>query len=336
MVTETRRDGRSPGDADFRLLGPVEVVVDGRAIELGGVRQRALLALLVLHANEVVSRDFLIDELLGERPPASAEHSIVVYVSRLRKALQAHGADQVPMLGTKSGGYVLRVDPAQIDVKRFERALEQGDRALAEGAVSDAAEMLRSACAEWRGEQLSDLVSAPFVEGASCRLAELRLAALESRIDADMALGRHAALVGELESLVRRNQLNERLCAQLMVALYRSGRQARALEVYRSTRRFLDDELGIEPAEDLQRLERAILRHDRELDAPVVGSAGRASLPSPGGAPVGQTHQQRKTVSVLVAGVDPVAQGERADTEALRLTTARYLGVIKAAIERHG
>jgi len=336
VSAETRREGRPQGGADFRLLGPVEVAVDGRVIALGGVKQRALLALFVLHANEVVSRDFLIDELWGERAPASADHSIVVYVSRLRKALQAHGAGKMPILDTEARGYVLRVEPEQIDVQRFERALERGARALAEGSASDAADLLRSACAEWRGEPLSDLVSAPFVEGASCRLAELRLAALESRIDADLALGRHAALVGELESLVRRNPLNERLCAQLMVALYRSGRQARALEVYRSTRRFLDDELGIEPAEDLQRLEQAILRHDRELDAPVVGSAGRASLPSPGGAPVGQTHQQRKTVSVLVAGVDPVAQGERADPEALRLTTARYFGVIKAAIERHG
>jgi len=125
MVTETRREGQSPGGADFRLLGPVEVVIDGRAIELAGMKQRALLALLLLHANEVVSRDFLIDELWGERPPASAEHSIVVYVSRLRKALRAAGADKVPMLGTEAGGYVLRVDPVQIDVKRFERALEQ-------------------------------------------------------------------------------------------------------------------------------------------------------------------------------------------------------------------
>ena len=307
---ETRREGPPRGGVDFRLLGPVEVVLDGRAIALGGVKQRALLALFVLHANEIVSRDFLIDELWGERAPASAGHSIVVYVSRLRKALQAHGAGTMPMLDTEAGGYVLRVEPEQIDVQRFERALERGGRALAEGAASDAADILRSACAEWRGEPLSDLVAAPFVEGASWRLAELRLAALESRIDADLALGRHAELVGELESLVRTNPLNERLCAQLMVALYRSGRQARALEVYRTTRRFLVDELGIEPAEDLQRLERAILRHDRELDAPGIGSAGRASLPSPGGAPVGPTRWQRKTVSVLVARVAPVGHGD--------------------------
>ena len=336
MVTETRRDGRSPGDADFRLLGPVEVVVDGRAIELGGVRQRALLALLVLHANEVVSRDFLIDELWGERPPASAEHSIVVYVSRLRKALQAHGADQVPMLGTKSGGYVLRVDPAQIDVKRFERALEQGDRALAEGAVSDAAEMLRSACAEWRGEPLSDLVTEPFAEAESWRLEELRLAALGSRIDADLLLGRHAELVAELESLVRRDPLNERLCAQLMVALYRSGRQARALEVYRTTRRLLVDELGIEPGANLERLERAILRHDRELEPPAIPPAAGAPRPPPAGAPVSPTRRQRKTVSVLVAKVAPVAQRDQPDLESLSLALDRYFAALKAAIERHG
>ncbi|MGZ4400742.1 MAG: BTAD domain-containing putative transcriptional regulator, partial [Gaiellaceae bacterium] len=336
VPAETRREGPPHGGADFRLLGPVEVVVDGRAIALGGMKQRALLALFVLHANEVVSRDFLIDELWGERAPASAEHSIVVYVSRLRKALQAHGAGKMPILGAEARGYVLRIEPEQIDVQRFERALERGGRALAEGATSEAADILRSACVEWRGEPLSDLGSAPFVEGASWRLAELRLAALESRIDADLALGRHAELVGELESLVRRDPLNERLCAQLMVALYRSGRQARALEVYRTTRRSLIDELGIDPAEDLQRLEQAILRHDPELDVPAVGSGGRASLASPAAAPVGQTRQQRKMVSVLVARVAPVAQGEQADPEALRLAMARYFEPMKAAIERHG
>jgi len=336
MVTETRREGQSPGGADFRLLGPVEVVVDGRAIELGGVKQRALLALLALHANEVVSRDFLIDELWGERPPASAEHSIVVYVSRLRKALQALGADKVPLPGTEPGGYVLRVDPAQIDVKRFERALEQGGRALAEGAVSDAADMLRSACAEWRGEPLSDLVTEPFAEGESWRLEELRLAALGSRIDADLLLGRHAELVPELESLVRRNPLNERLCAQLMVALYRSGRQARALEVYLTTRRLLVDELGIEPGANLERLQRAILRHDGELEPPAITPAAGTPLPSPGGAPVSPTRRQRKTVSVLVARVAPLPQRDQADLESLRLALDRYFAALKAAIERHG
>jgi DNA-binding SARP family transcriptional activator len=336
VPADTRRGGSARGGADFRLLGPVEVVVDGQALALGGVKQRALLALFVLHANEVVSRDYLIDALWGERSPARAEHSIVVYVSRLRKALQALGAEQAPMLGTEAGGYVLRIEPEQIDVQRFERALERGGRALAEGSASVAADILRSACAEWRGEPLSDLVAAPFVEGASWRLAELRLAALESRIDADLALGRHAELVGELESLVRENPLNERLSAQLMLALYRSGRQARALEVYRTTRRFLVDELGIEPAEDLQRLERAILRHAPELEAPVAGSGVSAPVSSLGGPPVRQTRRQRKTISVLVARVSPVAEESCADPEALGLAVARYLGAMKAAIERHG
>jgi len=333
---EKARAGRPPDVPDFRLLGPVQVVVDGRALTLGGVKQRALLALLVLHANEVVSRDFLIDELWGDQAPAGAEHSIVVYVSRLRKALQAHGLGTLPILDTEAGGYVLRVEPEQIDVQRFQRALERAGRALAEGAASDAADILRSAFAEWRGEPLSDLAAAPFVEGASWRLAELRLAALESRIDADLALGRHAELVGELESLVRQNPLNERLCAQLMVALYRSGRQVRALEVYRSTRRYLVDELGIEPAEDLQRLEQAILRHDPELEVPAVGSAGHASLLSSATVSVPQTRQQRKPVSVLVATADPVAGREGADPEAHRLAATRYCEAIEAAIERHG
>ncbi|MGZ4359979.1 MAG: BTAD domain-containing putative transcriptional regulator, partial [Gaiellaceae bacterium] len=320
----------------------MEVAVDGRAIALGGVKQRALLALFVLHANEVLSRDFLIDELWGERPPASAEHTIVVYVSRLRKALQAHGADEVPMLGTEAGGYVLRVDAAQIDVQRFERALEQGGRALAAGAVSDAADMLRAACAEWRGKPLSDLVTEPFAEAESWRLEELRLAALGSRIDADLLLGRHAELVPELESLVHRNRLNERLCAQLMVALYRSGRQARALEVYRTTRRRLVDELGIEPGANLERLQGAILRHDRELEPPPIAPPpamaplAAAPLPSPTGAPLTLTRPQRKTVSVLVATVAPVARRDQPDPESLRLALDRYFAVVKVAIERHG
>jgi len=341
MVTETRREGRPPGGADFRLLGPVEVVVDGRAIELGGVKQRALLALLVLHANEVVSHDFLIDELWGERPPASAAHSIVVYVSRLRKALRVLGADEAPMLGTAAGGYVLRVDPARIDLKRFERALEEGGRALAAGAVADAADILRGASAEWRGEPLSDLDTEPFAEAESWRLQELRLAALGLRIDADLLLGRHAELVAELELLVRRNPLNERVCAQLMVALYRSGRQARALEVYHTTRRLLVDELGIEPGANLERLERAILRQDGELEPPAIAPpaiapAAGAPPPSPAGAPVSPTRRQRKTVSVLVAKVAPVAQRDQPDVESLRLAQDRYFAVLKAAIERHG
>ncbi len=336
VPADTRPEGPPQGPADFRLLGPVEVIVDGRSIALGGAKQRALLALLVLHANEVISRARLIDELWGERAPASVEHSIVVYVSRLRKALQATGAAESPLLDTEAGGYVLRAEPEQIDVQRFERALERGGRALAEGAAGEASDILRSASAEWRGEPLSDLVSAPFVEGASWRLAELRLAALESRIDADLALGRHAELVGELESLVRANPLNERLCAQLMVALYRSGRQARALEVYRTTRRYLVDELGIDPSEDLQRLEQAILRHDPELGFPAAGIGGRSPSLLAGATPDALPRQRRKTVSVLAASITPVGQAEPADPEALRLATTRYVGTVGAAIERHG
>ncbi|HYL39930.1 MAG TPA: BTAD domain-containing putative transcriptional regulator, partial [Candidatus Binatus sp.] len=315
-------------------------MVDGRAIALGGVKQRALLALLVLHANEVVSRDALIDELWGERPPLHAEHSIVVYVSRLRKALAAPGADELSTLGTEAGGYVLRVDPAQIDVQRFERGLEQAGRALAAGAVRDAADMLRGVCAEWRGSPLSDLATEPFAEGESSRLEELRLAALGSRIDAELLLGRHAELVPELESLVRRNPLNERLCAQLMVALYRSGRQARALEVYQTTRRFLVDELGIEPGENLERLQRAILRHDRELEPPTISRAAGAppagaARASSDGALIRPSRRQRKTVSVLAATLRPSPRGD-ADVESLGLEQDRYFAAHKVAIERHG
>lgn len=207
------------------------------------------------------------------------------------------------------------------------------------GAPGDAAEILRKASAEWRGEPLSDIASAPFVEGASWRLAELRLTALQSRIDADMALGRHAEVVAELESLARDNAQDERLAAQLMVALYRSGRQARALEVYRSTRHSLVDELGIEPSEELQRLEGAILRHDADLEAPPIPAKSRAAppaSPSTSAEPVGQSRKQRKRVSVLVAELAPVEQAEGTDPEALQVGLAQCSRAVREAIERHG
>ncbi|HEU6445743.1 MAG TPA: BTAD domain-containing putative transcriptional regulator, partial [Gaiellaceae bacterium] len=311
------------GRTDFRLLGSVEVVVDGRAVPLGGAKQRALLAVLLLHANEAVSRDFLIDQLWGERAPVSADHAIAVYVSRLRKVLEAHGAEET--LRPVPGGYLLRIDAEQTDVGRFERALDEGRRAL-EAAPWDAADILRRALAQWRGEALSDVVFEPFATTEARRLEELRLTALETRIDADLAVGRHAELIGELRSLVDRHPLNERFRAQLMLALYRAGRQAGALEVYRKTRRFLLDELGLEPGTDLQRLEQAILRHDPELEAPTVTSPVRSAAPP-----------RRGTVSVLFAAVSSsTPPGEQLDPESLHLVTARCFNAIQETIERHG
>jgi YVTN family beta-propeller protein len=255
----------------FRLLGPLEVEEDGRLLVLGSAKQRALLAILSLRANEVVSRDRLIDELWGERPPASALHSLDVYVSRLRKTLQANGGER--LLVTRAGGYLLRLEPEQLDLTCFERLLEEGRRALAAGNYGRASERLSEALALWRGPALADLAYEPFAAAEVERLEEQRLAALEERLEAELALGRHASLIGELEALSGKHPLRERLHGQLMLALYRCGRQAEALEVYRETRRHLLDEVGIDPSPALQRLEQAILRQDPALELPAQPSS---------------------------------------------------------------
>jgi YVTN family beta-propeller protein len=247
---------------EFRILGPIEATEAGRSVALGPAKQRALLAALLVHANEVVSTDRLIDELWGEQPPAKAAKSIQVYVSQLRKAL---GEGR---LETSGHGYLLHVEPGALDSERFESLLAGGREALAEGEARRAAETLRAALALWRGPALSDVAYEPLAEAEIARLEALRLAALEERIDADLALGRDADLVAELEGLVRAEPLRERLRGQLMIALYRSGRQADALEAYQDARRLLVDELGLEPGRALQELERAILTQDDALDAP--------------------------------------------------------------------
>ena len=256
---------------EFRILGPFEVTERGRPLDVGAGKQRALLALLLLNAGEVVSTDRLIDALWGDQPPASALNSVHVYVSQLRKAF-ANGH-----LETHGHGYRLALEPEQVDLGRFERLLGQGRTLLAAGEAERAAEALRAAIDLWRGPPLSDVGFEPFAGGEIARLEELRVAALEERIEADLALGRDAELVPELEALVREHPLRERLRAQLMLALYRSGRQAEALDAYREARRTLADDLGLEPGRGLQELERAILRHDAQLEAPAQPSlpAGR-------------------------------------------------------------
>ena len=250
---------------EFRLLGPLEVLEGGRVVPVGGSKQRALLAVLLLHANEVVSRDRLIDELWGERLPGTAAHSLDHQVSRLRKVLE-----QSELLVTRPGGYLLQVDPEQIDVRRFEHLLEQGRRANADGMPQQASMALREALGLWRGAALADFAYESFARVEIERLEELRLTALEERIDADLALGQHHALGAELESLIAKHPVRERLRAQLMLALYRSGRQAEALRVYSETRKKLIEDLGIEPGQVLQRLEQAILRQDHSLDSPAA------------------------------------------------------------------
>lgn len=257
----------------FRLLGPVEADDADSPLPLGGVGQRALLALLLLHANEVVSSDRLIDELWGEEPPSSGVTALQVRVSQLRKGL-GRAADR---LETKPPGYVLRVAPGELDLDRFTQLLDDADRA--EPAV--AASTLREALALWRGPALADLAYESFAQRAIGRLDELRLTALERRIDADLALVRHADVVPELETLVAEHPLRERLRGQLILALYRSGRQADALEAYRATRDALVEELGIEPGPALQELERRILQQDPELTLVRLPAPERSILVAP-------------------------------------------------------
>jgi len=251
---------------EFRILGPVEVVSDGRVVALGSLKPRALLVILLLHANEVVSRERLIDDLWGEQPPETAAASLHTYVSQLRKVLEGNSG-QPKLLVTRAPGYVLEVDPEHVDLNQFELLARRGKSELIADDANTAASTLAGALALWRGPPLQEFGSAPFALAESLRLQELRISVLEDRIDADLALGAHDRLVGELDTLLAENPYRERLCGQLMLALYRCGRQADALDVYRRTRRRLADELGLEPGPALQELEQAILRHQPTLSS---------------------------------------------------------------------
>jgi YVTN family beta-propeller protein len=258
---------------EFRVLGDLEVVEDGQALALGPHQQRAVLALLVLSAGEVVSSDRLIEALWGERPPPSAAKTVQVYISRLRKTLngaQAGTSSSGELIVTVDHGYVLRVDREQVDVRAFERLLDQGRDAFADREFDAAATVLRQALGLWRGAPLADFAFDAFAAGEIARLQELRVEALEIRIDAGLALGRHAALVAELEALTTEHPLRERLGAARMLALYRCGREPEALALYRETRRLLVDELGMEPSPALRELHDAILRQDPGLKPPAA------------------------------------------------------------------
>jgi DNA-binding SARP family transcriptional activator len=252
---------------EFRILGPLEVVDQGRVVKLGGAKQRSLLAYLLLHRNRVVARDRLIDELWGDQPPDTAATAIQIHVSQLRKALGRH------VIVTQTPGYLIRVRDGELDLERFERSVAEAQSA----PPKEASNLLSEALGLWRGIPLAEL-DVPFAHAAGARLDEQRLAAVEQRIDADLALGRHAQLVPELEGLVREHPFREHLRGQLMLALYRSGQQAKALDVYRAGRHLLDEELGLEPDDELQRLERAILNHDPSLESPLVAAVRRPSV----------------------------------------------------------
>lgn len=247
---------------DFLVLGPFEVRHQGLTLALGAAQQREVLAVLVLHRNEPVSTDRLVDELWGERPPPTATKALQGYISSLRRLLPED------VIATRGRGYQVSIESDQIDLERFEKLVADGRSALADGDATRARERLSAALGLWRGNALADFEYRPFASSEIARLEDLRLTALEDRMDAGLALGEHAAVVGELESLVGEHPLRERLVGQLMLALYRSGRQADALDRYRRARQQLVEDLGIEPGPDLQALQHSILNQDPALAAP--------------------------------------------------------------------
>jgi DNA-binding SARP family transcriptional activator len=251
---------------EFRILGPLEVLDAGQPVPLGGSKQRTLLALLLLTPNRPVSIDRLVDVLWAGGPPAGAANALQYHVSQLRKML----GGRAPIV-TQEPGYLIRLEPSQVDLLRFEQLAAEAERS----GAARASTLLGEALGLWRGEAFAELADDVLSQPEVQRLEAARLAALERRIDADLALGRHAQLVPELEGLVRTNPLHEGLVGSLMRALYAVGRQAEALDVYRSTRETFDAELGIEPSPFLRDLERAILRQDPELalEQPAAGSA---------------------------------------------------------------
>lgn len=261
---------------EFGILGPLEVRVDGVAVSVGGPRQRALLAMLLLSANRVLSRDRLIDELLQDAPVDTADHVLRVRVSRLRKALAADGGDDGRLIA-RAPGYLLLVEPGELDLQSFEELLAEGRRALEEGDFEEASRTLRAGESLWRGRPLADLEFERFSRIEIERLQELRLVAAEDRVEAELDLGRHQQLIGELTVLVADNPLRERLRGQLMLALYRCGRQADALAVYRQTSGLFREELGLEPSPALRTLERSILEHDASLECVSDAASRRAS-----------------------------------------------------------
>ena len=319
----------------YRVLGNFEVWSDGGEVALGAPKQRALLAALVLHANELVSVDRLIDDLWGERPPASAAKVVQVYVSQLRKALGSAGREAIV---TRPCGYLVRLDPEQLDAYRFERLLADGRKELSTGHAAEAAAKLEEALGLWRGRALADFAYEPFAQAAIARLEELRLVATEERIDAGLSLGRHADLVGELEGLAGDHPLRERFRAQLMLALYRSGRQAEALEAYQVARRALVDELGIDPGRSLQELEKAILRQEPALE---LAEASPRVVPATGS----EREAPNRTILVvscsdgslspLVALAEPMTKGKAtAGRKARAHRVRRAVGCIAVREER--
>jgi DNA-binding NarL/FixJ family response regulator/DNA-binding SARP family transcriptional activator len=264
---------------EYRILGPLEVVEGGEPVPLGRPKERLVLAVLLLHANEFVSRERLIDELWGESPPPTAGKAVNVFVSQLRKALTREGLARI---ATADGGYRIELEADHLDVARMRRLLATARERAAAGELEASADFLRDALALWRGPTLSGLPLESRGRDEVAQLDELRLTALMDRIDCDLALGRHEDVLGELHVLVGEHPLLERLRAQLILALYRAGRQAEALEAYQQARDVLVEELGIEPSPALQRLQKGILTQDPALELPIgIAAAGVSARDAP-------------------------------------------------------
>jgi predicted ATPase/DNA-binding SARP family transcriptional activator len=307
------------------MLGPLEIVADGHQLPLKAAKQKTILALLLLHPGEVVSVDLLKEALWEDSPPTTAGTALQGYVSQLRRMLESGVEGGAAILVTRAPGYSLTVTPDQVDVSRFEQLAASGREALAAGESDRAAALLAEALGLWRGPPLADFSYEGWAQAPIGRLEELRLSVLEDRIDADLASGRHAGIVGELESLIAEQPLRERLRGQLMLALYRGGRQADALEEYQAARRTLVEELGIEPGPELQQLNRLILNQDEVLAAPPRTTAIRApiELPAPATPMIGRRDE-------LAALRDLLA---REDIRLITLTGPGGTGKTRLALE---
>ena len=318
---------------EFRVLGPLEVVGPQGPITIGSGLQRAALAILVLHIGETVSTERLIDELWGDDPPRGAQHALEVHVSGLRRLL---GTDRID---TRPNGYRLRAEGGDVDLAKFEMLVAEASRAFANGDPGTAAAGFATALALWRGPALGDLARGAAASAERTRLDELRALALERRIDADLATGRHADVVPELRRIVAEMPLREAFHARLMLALYRSGRQAEALDVYLRARNVLDRELGVEPGPELESLQRAVLDHDPDLAAaPVPMPHSQIVGPPAATSNVAAVRRaSRRIVTTLMADISgSTLLGEPIDPETARQPIDRWLGETRATLVRHG
>jgi DNA-binding SARP family transcriptional activator/class 3 adenylate cyclase/tetratricopeptide (TPR) repeat protein len=333
---------------EFLVLGPLEARRGERQLKLGSIKHRMVLAKLLLHANQVISTDELIDTVWGERPPPTVRQSLQNHVAALRRVIEQAGTPvgQPRTLLTRDPGYLLQVDPDQVDLHRFRRLVDEGRAALEGGAPCKAGKLLHQAVSLWRGPVLADVVAAGASWPELAGIDELEISAVETRIEADLVAGRHAELIGELEAIIRRHPLREHLHGQLMLALYRSGRQADALGAYRNARNTLVDELGIEPSVRLQRLEQAILAQDPPLellgparsgDEAGAAASDEAAAPAEAARPGESGGAERKLVTVLFAEVDePVGEAGERDPEDVSSMLDAHLELMRAEIAGFG